>query len=132
MIKSIINKWFTKNKTSKTENIILKNNSVLFWIGEDGLPYIKIHIMDTDTESSSIFGDMLFSINTGQYMDNILSLLVDISHKDPIIKEYIKNVISYWQNSLLAEDISSTNEDNEPHIKPTAFTFNNIVHNDRT
>jgi len=129
MIKSLLNKWFCNRQETKKENNIPDSNSVLFWIGEDGLPYVKVYIVDTDIESSKKFGDMLFNINTGQYMDYTLSVLVDISRRDAQINEYIRNVISYWQSLLLTTD-TSIDPDNEPHIKPTAF--NNIVHNDRT
>lgn len=132
MIKSILNKLFKNrqnNTQPKVENNIPNNNAVLFWIGEDGLPYVKIYIVDTDIESSKRFADMLSNITTGQYTNYILSVLVDISKQDLTSNECIKNIIAYWQT--LVTDNLYQDEDNEPHIKPTAF--NTIVdHDDRT
>lgn len=132
MIKSLLKKLGFYNKERiETNSQIPNSNSIVFWVGEDGLPYVKVYIVDTDIESSKHFGDMLFSINTGQYMNYTLSVLVDISRQDAHVNTYIKNVISYWQSLLLTKDTSDDPENNDPHIKPTAF--NNIVrHNDRT
>ena len=98
MIKSLLNKWFTKNQPSKTENSLPNSNSILFWIGEDGLPYVKIYIVDTNDKSVEPLAELLFGINTGEYMNYMLNILIDMSAKDIQINNYVKRVLSDWQN----------------------------------
>lgn len=125
MIKSLLNKWFTKNQPSKTENSLPNSNSILFWIGEDGLPYVKIYIVDTNDKSVEPLAELLFGINTGEYMNYMLNILIDMSAKDIQINNYVKRVLSDWQN--LIDHGITIHPNEEPYVKPTTF---NQKHNE--
>ena len=125
MIKSLLNKWFTKNQPSKTDNSLPNSNSILFWIGEDGLPYVKIYIVDTNDKSVEPLAELLFGINTGEYMNYMLNILIDMSAKDIQINNYVKRVLSDWQN--LIDHGITIHPNEEPYVKPTTF---NQKHNE--
>jgi hypothetical protein len=120
MIKYILKKLFSSNKKiENNDEFIPKHNTVTFWIGEDGLPYSKVYIIDTSPESAQYFADMLFSINTGQYINYILSILVELSSKDKDVNNYVRKVIDSWKN--ITDNNEDTNSKQEPYIKPTTF-----------
>jgi len=128
MIKSILNKLCQyQKKKNNIEESLPKHNTVTFWV-EANQSYAKIYIVDTDPESIDSLAEMLFGINSGEYMTSLLNILIDISKQDPKIKHYVKEVMVAWQD--LVDDNTSYGDTTEPYIKPTAFS-NGIKHNDK-
>jgi hypothetical protein len=123
MIKSILQKLFASYK--KNNDNIPVNNTITFWIGDDGIPYAKIYIVDTSDKSVEPLAELLFGINTGEYMNYMLNILISISGQDIQINNYVKKVLSDWQNLIDHGITISPNE--EPYVKPTTF---NTKHNE--
>jgi len=123
MIKSILQKLFASHK--KNNDNIPVNNTIIFWIGDDGIPYAKIYIVDTSDKSVEPLAELLFGINTGEYMNYMLNILISISGQDIQINNYVKKVLSDWQNLIDHGITISPNE--EPYVKPTTF---NKKHNE--
>lgn len=135
MIKFFTNKLlnlFNKKKLSNTKTItenkyeLPNSNSIVFWVGDDGLPYLKIYVVDTDAKSATNFAELLYSLNSGQYINYTLNVLIDISRQDLTAHEYIKKVLDHW-HQFYPQHFNIDNED-EPHIKPTAF--NTLINNE--
>lgn len=115
MIKKLLNRFF------KSENVPTspEHNTIMIWIGDDGLPYLKIYIVDTKEKSAKNFANMILDTNCGQYFDEMLELLVDISKQDLHINSYIKKVLLHCRN--YSQTNNSMHIDTEPYVKPTFY-----------
>jgi len=124
MIKYLLNKFFRKEETSDTNTFTLEGNTIVFWTDKEGIPYLKIYVTDTDEDSAYDFALMIKDINTGQYIESIMSILVGLGSRDQTINTYIINLLAQL-NQIYTNDINIYADEDEPQIKPTAF--NNIV-----
>lgn len=124
MIKYLLNKFFRKEETSDTNTFTLEGNTIVFWTDKEGIPYLKIYVTDTDEDSAYDFALMIKDINTGQYIESIMSILVSLGSRDQTINTYIINLLAQL-NQIYTNDINIYADEDEPQIKPTAF--NNIV-----
>ena len=70
-------KLFPSNKKNDNSSIPV-NNTITFWIGNDGIPYAKIYIVDTNDKSVEPLAELLFGINTGEYMNYMLNILIHL------------------------------------------------------
>lgn len=99
----------------------IEPNIITFSIDEWDRCSIEIKLNNNQEKISSNFGKMLYAINTGLYEAKILDTIVDISKKNPMMSETIKNILSAW-GLMLTKNLTNDTaiaETPVPYIKPT-------------
>lgn len=124
MIQSIIKKLFFKQK-QQTVSVPIQHNTIMFWIGDDDLPYVKFYISDTAEESVPLLANMLYDINHGKYTSSILDLIIEMSSQDSQISNYSKLLIQYWKKIT---DDNYLDYATDPYIKPSSFNNSATPH----
>jgi hypothetical protein len=118
MIKYLRNIFTKNNKKFEEQEKDIENYSqkIVFWTNEHGEQYVKIYIKNTELISAMNFGNMLYSINTGRFISQTLTILKSIGAENIDINTYILEVLENWKNS---ENFYVSKD--TPYIKPTSF-----------
>jgi hypothetical protein len=109
--------------SKKNDNSIdVKNNSINIDI-LDKHPYLKILVFNTSNDDAKILAEVIHDINSGLYLESIVTTLIEMSKKDQDIYKFVSNVFLELKKLHKTNDsmINSTLEDNEPEVKPTHF-----------
>jgi hypothetical protein len=101
----------------RAENTIKQENSVSFIIDEWNRLIIKVGLDNKNTSSCEAFGKMLFLVNNGEYEQNILNIMVDMTKKNPDQTEYVQTTMISWASSITDQIESDTLIG--PQIRPT-------------
>lgn len=111
-------KMFSSNVTpSGAEEMIC--NKMEFLFDSSGEPNIKISIINTDKSDAKALADLIHSLVTGQYNNDIMDILLNLSKKDDTIKNFITRVLVHY--SLLNTNGISKTIASSPVIKPSEF-----------
>jgi hypothetical protein len=82
---------------------------------------VKIHLNITSNEAAKQFGEMLFLLNEGYYVQSILDIFTDISKTDDKYAKFIHGIISSWSERVLEMEHHEKNSLDTPIISPTYF-----------
>jgi|LakMenE18May11ns_1017448.scaffolds.fasta_scaffold9805417_2 hypothetical protein len=113
-MKNIFSKIFKKNNNKESEK-----NSLIFSINRDGDLLIEVVLKENNKNSHEYLGNLLFELNNGNYTQNILDLLLEISKNNPNFAQLVKKTISVWSAKVLLHT-PTVNED-APIINPSQF-----------
>lgn len=114
---SFIKKIF-KEKSEK-QNLLIKEqeNSVSFITTKNNQPVIELSIQHLDDNNAQKFAEILYLIGNNYYQEDILTMLTEMSQKEPNRSDFITKVISYW-----GYYISERDNKYEPYVSPLSFS----------
>lgn len=116
MILPKIKEWFSSSD-NKTEN------TILFEINQNQDIKIKIDINDSSFDASQKFGNLLFMLNEGYCVQNILEILTDIAKQNSHQAKFVQDIITIWSARIMESDITTANSSNEtPLVSPSQFS----------
>lgn len=93
-------------------------NNIQFLLDENQDAHVKVIIADTSQNSAEYFADMLYGINNGQYLENILQVLIGMGKQDEAISDFVRGVV---YNLSVIDKLSQDETSLEPQVKPTDF-----------
>ena len=122
-ILSKITSWFGYNRAPiQTHETDEDENSITFSIDGFGRPWVSMSLANTDEQSCKSFAKMLNGINYGEYEQNMLDILVNLSKEKPSMAGTIQSILHTWANILANEEAASAkpnkNTENKPFIRP--------------
>ena len=116
MILSFIKQLFSKPTIPETP--IQSNNSICFSIEDDGKVKINYQLCQTNDKDADKFANLLFLINEGYYVKDILDSMVSIVEQNNNHQTFIHNIISYWSIYANIIDVETTEK---PIVSPSQF-----------
>lgn len=105
------------SRAANKEEIL--SNKIEFLFDESGEPNVKISIINIDNSDAKGLADLIHSLVTGQYNNDIMDTLLNLSKKDDAIKSFITRVLVHY--SLLNTYDVSKSISSAPVIKPSEF-----------
>ena len=119
-----IKKYFSTKQEQKVEEpkpVPIEDNLLIISCDSHGTTKIKITVNNKSFESAKHFGEMLFLLNEGFYVQTILDVLNEIIKTEPAYATFIQSIINKWSTKVI--EIEDVEEDllNQPVISPTFF-----------
>lgn len=105
----------------KKTNPVQPDNTLTISCGVSGSCKIKININDHSQEASIQFGEMLFSLNEGYYIQSILDIFAEMGDTDTRNINFIQPTISRWSTRVLEIENNQIDLLQKPIISPTYF-----------
>lgn len=112
-----------KEKPVDSNEKIKDENSITFSVDGFGRPWVSIVLANTDDKSCEDFANMLFAINSGDYEQTILDLIVSLSKDKPSLAPALEAILISWGMRLVAPEMDekkkpAKNTGNRPFIRP--------------
>jgi hypothetical protein len=102
-----------------TEDTNIKDNAISFCINKKSLdPYLKINIVNTDTNQAEAVSQMLFQICSGLYQYDITKTIIDMSKEDLEINLFMQQCLVKWVSLLNSNNRIKEN----PIVSPSQFS----------
>ena len=123
MIKYILS-WFqqSSNTQEPKEEKVSDENSITLSIDGFGKPWVSVVLSHTDERSCEKFGKLLYDINSGNYEQAILDVLISLSKDRQSMSQPIQNILTTWANILVRSDATdqqkAANIQKRPFIRP--------------
>jgi len=119
-----ITKYFSikpQPKVEETKPTPIEDNLLIIACDPHGTNKVRITINNKSLESAKEFGEMLFLLNEGLYIQPILDVLNEIVKTEPSYATFTQSVINKWSNKVI--EIEDVEEDllNQPVVSPTFF-----------
>lgn len=113
--------WFKPQKKITESNQPLENVLMITCGSNIKDNKVKIYFNITSTEAAKQFGEMLFLLNEGYYVQSILDIFKEISSADENYAKFIQKVISNWSEKVLELENHEDDLLNNPIVSPTYF-----------
>lgn len=119
-----IKKYFSTKQEQKAEEpkpTPVEDNLLVISCDSHGTSKVKITVNNKSFESAKQFGELLFLLNEGFYVQPILDVLNDIIKTEPAYATFIQSILNRWSTKVT--EIEDVEEDllNQPVISPTFF-----------
>lgn len=121
MFNFIKNLMFVKKTKLLETNLAQPDNILTLSCGAGGSCKIKININNHSPEASTQFGEMLFLLNEGCYIQSILDIFDEMAKTDTGSAKFIQPIISQWSTRVLELENNQIDLSQKPIISPTYF-----------
>ena len=108
-----IKKLFTKESESISG---ITQNSLLISIDNSGRPKVSIYLADIDDASCDNFAQLLFNLDSGNYQQPIIEMMLKMSDANPELVTVLEKILIKW-GMLMANNSSKIAI--KPMIRPT-------------
>jgi hypothetical protein len=109
------------SKQTKQKEHISSENQLIISCDEDGLVKVKIAINHVGKQASTNFGNMLFLMNEGYYVQSILDIFEEIKDSNTDHAKFIEDITNTWSMCMLQIQKLEEEEENNPIVSPTFF-----------
>jgi hypothetical protein len=121
MIYQYIKNLLGYSKQTKQKEHISSENQLIISCDEDGLVKVKIAINHVGKQASTNFGNMLFLMNEGYYVQSILDIFEEIKDSNTDHAKFIEDITNTWSMCMLQIQKLEEEEENNPIVSPTFF-----------
>jgi hypothetical protein len=108
----------TNNKDYVNPNT---DNQLIMSCDQDGIVKVKITINHVGKNASINFGNMLFLMNEGYYVQSICDIFQEIKDSNTDHTKFIEDITNTWAMCVLQIEKLEAEEENSPIVSPTFF-----------
>jgi hypothetical protein len=123
MIYKYIKNWLGYSKQTNDKDYVNHNtdNQLILSCDQDGIIKVKTIINHVGKDASINFGNMLFLMNEGYYVQSIFDIFQEIKDSNTDQTKFIEDITNTWAMCVLQIEKLEAEEENSPIVPPTFF-----------